>query len=64
MQSRYRSGFTSVMHSSMSGVTKRHLSSSAVTSAEKKRKIVVIGAGFVGKLAKRLVRCLMLIDGR
>ena len=42
------------MQSSMSGVAKRQLSSSAVRSAEKKRKIVVIGAGFVGKLDTKL----------
>jgi hypothetical protein len=63
MQSRYRSAFSSAVNSSMTGPTKRHLSSSTTASAEKKRKIVVIGAGFVGKgrieisLCDRLMIC-------
>ena len=42
----------------MSGISRRHLSTSAVTSAEKKRKIVVIGAGFVGELLSNVLHVL------
>lgn len=53
MQTRYSSSISSAVHSSMSGASKRHLSSTTAASAEKKRKIVVIGAGFVGKMAAK-----------